>query len=257
MVEETFDPSLIYDAFDVLNLDKETADVYLFLIENGPTPIEDIKCISSLRKMRAIELLVSNELVNSGNGGIYTHRDAELPFNKKISALSQHRQILKKSLDELTLIGGGGNTKPLDTPDDFYEFEDQLFARAARSVAAATVRFKLAELRISTIEARRDSGVTFQVLGTVVDEETLDRAKAIQAAGAEVRHITGNIDDMLRFILFDSQSVLFAFRPKDDPKKHVGAWMRNKQFVQPLEEQFSKMWDKSLPAEEWSKFDFS
>lgn len=257
MAETEADRTTIYEAFSVLNIDKETTDVYLFLMENGPTPIESIDCISALRKVRAIEILVSNQLVTAGVGGIYSARDAELSFSAKVNALSHNSQTLRKGLDELSLIGSGGSTKPLNTPDEFYEWEDQLFARCSRTMTAVTVRFKLVHLRIPTIEARQNSGVSFKVLGTVCDEETMQRALDLQNAGAEVRHITGATDDMLRYILFDSQSVLFAFRDSDDPTKHIGAWMRNEGFVKPLEGSFEKIWDSAQPAEKWMEFDFS
>ena len=256
MAETDADRETIYEAFNVLNIDKETADVYLFLMENGPTPIEAIDCISALRKVRAIEVLVSNQLVTAGVGGIYSYRDAELPFSAMINTLSHNSQTMQKGLDELSLIGSGGSTKPLDTPSDFYEWEEQLFARCTRKMTAVTVRFKLAHLRIPTIKARQDSGVSFKVLGTVCDEETMQRALDLHNAGAEVRHITGATDDMLRYILFDSQSVLFAFRDTLDPTKHVGAWMRNEGFVKPLEGSFEKIWKSAQPSEKWMDFEF-
>tara|TARA_B100000214_G_scaffold291642_1_gene221330 strand:+ start:74 stop:853 length:780 start_codon:yes stop_codon:yes gene_type:complete len=248
-----FDLTVVYDAFETLGLGKDATDAYIHLLSSGPQFIDDIP-ISAHRRMKSIQTLVAKKFISTSRNGQYSARDPETVLREKVGTLEANIKTIQRATEELILSGQSSSTLPLNTADEFYSWEGRLFERAHANVDSLTVRFKLAWLMRDIIRERHSLGIKFRVLGCISTEETMSRAMDLHEAGADVRH-TDAVEEMLRFILVDSSSVLFGFRDPNDPAVHIGAWMRSESFVAPLNEQFEAVWRRSKPFEDWSKIE--
>ena len=252
---EALEKETVYAAMQLLGIDRETSDAYLFLLREGASPIESVP-ISPHRKMRAMQILASKGLVTASRGGLYTAKDAELVLRATVDEFQRNARLVEKAISELELSGRSSKTRSLNTSEDFYAWETKLVQRSISGIYGLTVRFKLVWLMREVIKERIESqGIECKVLGDVHNLETYERAIGLEEVGAEVRQSPA-VGEMLRFILFDKTSVLFGFRNPIDASLHLGAWIRSEAFVEPLKIQFDAVWEKGEPSEKWKKFKF-
>ncbi len=246
----------VYAAMSIIGIDREATDAYLFLLQEGSSPVERIP-IAPHRKMRVLQLLVSKGLVTASRGGQYTARDAELVLRATVDEFTRNARLIEKAIAELELTGRSSRTRSLNTSEEFYQWETRLVRRTVASICALTVRLKLLWLMREELREQIESaGIDVRIIGDIHTQETFDRAVALEDAGAEVRHNPA-ANEMLRFVLFDKNSVLFGFRNPSDPARHIGAWIRSEPFVEPLLMQFESVWSKAEPPEVWRKFEFN
>jgi hypothetical protein len=252
---ESLEKETVYAAMQLLGIDRETTDAYLFLLREGASPIESVP-ISPHRKMRALQILAAKGLVTASRGGLYTAKDAELVLRATVDEYQRSARLVEKAISELELSGRSSKTRSLNTSEEFYTWETKLVQRSIKGVYGLTVRFKLLWLMRDVIKERIEAqNIECKVLGDVHNEETYQRAIDLEAVGAEVRHSPA-VGEMLRFMLFDTTSVLFGFRNPIDPTLHLGAWIRSEAFVEPLKLQFDAVWEKAEPSDKWKKFKF-
>ncbi|MHA1637476.1 MAG: hypothetical protein ACTSUO_04580 [Candidatus Thorarchaeota archaeon] len=252
---EAIELDQIYGAMSILGIDKEATDAYLFLLKEGASPIERIP-ISPHKKMRILQLLVAKKLVTASRGGQYTPRDAELVLRTSVDEHQRSARILEKAISELELSGRSSKTRSLNTSEELYQWETKLVQRSINGIYGLTVRFKLMWLMRDVLKERIEtSNIECKVLGDIHTSETLQRAIDLEEAGVEVRHSPA-VAEMLRFIMFDKNSVLFGFRNPRDPTKHLGAWIRSEAFVEPLKLQYDGVWKKADSSDIWKKFKF-
>jgi len=246
----------IYEAMSIIGIDREATDAYLFLLTEGESPVERIP-LAPHRKMRILQLLVSKNLVAASRGGMYTARDAEYVLRSSVDQFQRNARLLEKAINELELAGRGNKARSLTSSDQFYAWETRLIQRTAKEIYGVTVRFKILWLMRKELGKQISSkGISVRVMGDISNPTTYQRAVDLEDEGVEVRHSPA-VSEMLRFILFDDTSVLFGFRNPEDPSRHLGAWIRAPEFVEPLKYQFEAKWNKAEPSEVWRNFDFA
>lgn len=243
----------IYQAMEIMGIDRETTDAYLFLLMEGSSPVEKIP-VSPHRKMRVLQHLVTKQFITVSRGGLYTAKDAEIVLRAKVDEHQRNARLIEKAISELELSGRSSKTRSLNTSEEFYAWETKMIQRSTVGVYGLTVRLKLLWLMRDVIKERIDSAdIEVRVLGDIHAQETFERAVDLEEVGAEVRHSPA-VGEMLRFILFDTGSVMFGFRNPSDPLLHLGAWIRSEPFVEPLKLQFDAVWEKAEPETVWKKF---
>ena len=78
----------IYQAMEIMGIDRETTDAYLFLLMEGSSPVEKIP-VSPHRKMRVLQHIVTKQFITVSRGGLYTAKDAEIVLRGDTGRRSQ------------------------------------------------------------------------------------------------------------------------------------------------------------------------
>lgn len=212
----------LIEQLTTLDLDEEEAEVYLRLLQAGPSKVGDLSSVVSIGRSklyRMLDDLAKRGVVTKGleRPTIYQAQPPQKVFEACLRELERKRDVIEgardSSLDELTTLARDSIDQPvhewkvLEGRDTIYDDLESLVETAANEVLlVANRQMAPEEVRLSdglwrVLDQRTEAGVDVRVLAGDAIAQALE-----PAAGIDLRRL--DVDAELSFALADATRLL-------------------------------------------------